>query len=223
MSAKEQRNISTDAPKNQDKHVLSTQRNVRLQLAQAFNRLTIKPDQRHLIPNLVDALLPMAGKTNISLPARYKRVGGVTIRKELQKLVRLIAALHAHLDSLHEPSIVALADCHLLLPTFMVELKRAAKAANVSTLASDAILREAPKNNGKGRPQNRVANRIASILAEKYKSLTLKTPTITVDVNDNSARGPYLQLVTDVFKALGVKASAEAAAHFAISRIRQCK
>ena len=69
-----------------------------------------------------------------------------------------------------------------------------------------------------GRPINHHANAIAGMLSHYYHDLTEKEPTLIIDPYSKTpaASGPFLELVSRVFKAAGIRSNAEYAARLAV-------
>jgi hypothetical protein len=208
--------------------------NIAQKIEAAFRSLSIHPEiERRIasefgmtvddrIASMVSALenLPSSVKRNPS----FEDIGHKTTKKELKDLAKKAQELAKCLASLHKPAIVALANVPKPL-LYRRELKELAthisEAASeaASGLASDTASHDdsskMSKKKGRGRTPNRLAIGIARILAFDYEELTGKPPTIRT--LNGKAYGPFLNLVTDVFNALGLEARPEAMAKKAIT------
>jgi hypothetical protein len=60
-----------------------------------------------------------------------------------------------------------------------------------------------------GAPQKQLALRVACTVAEHYYALTGKKPTRITPCEGGKACGPFVAFLTEIFKLLGIKASAE--------------
>ena len=66
---------------------------------------------------------------------------------------------------------------------------------------------EVPESNVPGRPKAEQAIKIAEFVAQQYSMLTGKWATVSTNTDTNEAYGPFLDLLREVFEALGVEAS----------------
>ena len=67
-------------------------------------------------------------------------------------------------------------------------------------------------NRGRGRPQSRVASRTADVTSLVFMDITGRNATLRVNPATNKPYGPFFDLLSGVFKILGIKASAAAQA-----------
>ena len=81
----------------------------------------------------------------------------------------------------------------------------ARRALNSANLEMMIEISKAPAVGG--RPREDFAAEVAGFVAEEYRRLTGRKPTVPVRERDARAYGPFLELVRDVFAALGIKAS----------------
>lgn len=97
------------------------------------------------------------------------------------------------------------------------------RTPNKDSKRKNAIPPEDSKSVKGGRPINLQANILAAILSHYYHELTGKEPTLIVNPYSKSlaAYGPFLELVSSVFKAAGIRSSAEHAARLAIDARRK--
>ena len=66
-----------------------------------------------------------------------------------------------------------------------------------------------------GRPREERAQQTALVLYDDYKAITGKIPT---KAETNSGTSPFVELISAIFKILGIKAKAAAPAAFALER-----
>lgn len=195
-----------------------------VELEAAFRKLDIKPGVDSQLPVMVHtlSLIPKGGSG--VAPPQFRLKGRGAVRKDLQEIAALAENLAGALDALSEPAIVALADGGLLQiqhREVAVILgpngERAADAKTydlqavlrkVSTIATSANLSDVPEVQGRGRRRNNLATGVANILASYYFTLTGRTPAVATDPLSGKRIGPFFDLVSDVFFALQIKASA---------------
>jgi hypothetical protein len=181
-------------------------KNPRPELEKAFKTLLVARGQEGRMGGMIDSLLGFAGKTNVKPPPRLREVSHKRAQGELRQLLRSIDALAIQLDKLHRPVIVALADRGVLAHSLGQSLRKISEAARAADLTGVS------EQASKGRPPKVGPNVLTEFLASCYKSLTGKAPTVVTDWDTGKAYGPFLQLVSDVFMALEVKANPEDAA-----------
>lgn len=173
----------------------------------------------------------------------FRNVGKRKTDLELKKIVGYSKKLAQHLASLHGPAVLALADLglHEIRITLPPLLKKVARAVQEELIVKTNIERIGVTNqdlNQKqakpiddkksvkgGRPINLHANAIAVMLSHYYHELTEKEPTLIIDPysKTSAASGPFLELVTSIFKAAGIRSNAEHAARLAVKARRNRK
>jgi hypothetical protein len=158
-----------------------------------------------------DRLAPLAGLT-ASSDTPFRLASRKTTRTELDELARLADALADHVErDLHMPAIIALADAHVMRDTVRSLSREWAMHARRADLS------QIPERIGRGQEQLRqLARAVGWMLRQDVEALTGKRPTITV--RDGEATGPFLDLVTEVFSILAIKASPEAVAREALKK-----
>ena len=225
--------------------------------------LPIREENLPLVPLLADnlALIGMniaERKGDGTAPPHFRPATPRMVLKELVELRRLVESLETtlqvggdekavrarlakHIQSLHEPTIVALSDS-----SFALSNKESVRIDTLyfrSTLARDlvngehvsldyirllaglatAAQRASIEVQSVGRlPDNR-ARAVANILAHQYKTLTGLDPTFSTVVDaadEGKVYGQFLSFVTDIFKLLNIERDALSFASRAAFRLR---
>ncbi len=156
-----------------------------------------------------------------STSRQFSVVGRTRTKKELEKLAKLAAELAGHIDTLHQPAILALADMGL----WRARLELPASLRAIANLAPRADLSMVPESPSGGKPANKRAHAVATMLAYYYHLLTGKDPTRRIDAysDDTKAQGPFVTLVESIFSAIGIHANTEDIARAAIARYRNAR
>jgi hypothetical protein len=189
----------------------------RSKIEDAFRRLPILEEEDSRLAAMVEEIARLLPVTAQSNPA-FALVGHNATKSELEELEKKAAALAKCIASLHAHAIGALAD-----NGFIDRLALQQQANQLAVIASNAALSlDVPEKQGGGRPRALLPTGIARILAFNYQELTGKRPTIIIDDSYGSpASGPFLELVTEVFNALGVDdASPNSMARSAIDHMK---
>lgn len=183
----------------------------------AFRRLPIKKDAERLVPSMVD-LLDRMPSSLVPKPSFETSAKTATI-KELDALERHASALADCLELLRGPAIDALAASGFIRQSALqgqlhqlAESARKAKESNV------------PDNETRGRRDGRLQSTVAEILAGNFRSLTGSRPTIRTHAGNKAegvAYGPFLELVRDVFGAMGITSNPEVYAKPAVAKLRK--
>lgn len=185
-------------------------------IERAFRHLNIRPEAAAQVPGLADVLARLEGRVSGIVPSRFRSISGKRAKTELATISRLAARLDNQISRLHEPSVVALADEGIL--TFQAS-NHARLIAERAASAGAKIALNPPHD--RGRPRKLAAEAIATIVSAGYSSLTGKTPTISTNWSTGRAGGPFLHLLAEVFAALKVRASPEAAARKLIRNLKR--
>lgn len=178
----------------------------RKRIAAAFTRLAIRREDAWRLPGIVDSLTTFTGRANTATPAKFVKAARATAEKELSKVAVMSENLVEHLSGLHEPAVIALADGNVLVHELIAPLQALSRAAK------KADLRGLPVAGPRGRPRKLAVDPIATAVAHYYEKVTGKKPTIVTDSATGYGGGPFLTLLRDVFDAIGLQASALAAA-----------
>lgn len=129
---------------------------------------------------------------------------------ELAAIARHAAALLHAIETAHAPACDALnvRDSSLRGPGGLATQLRVLIVA-----ATQADVSELP-HSGMGRKRRHLAGKVSELVAFHYHGLTGKEPTITT--HESKARGPFFDLITAVFAALGLPDSPEVHARRAV-------
>ena len=158
------------------------------------------------------------------VPARFRHCGRAQAERSLQAVINSTAALATAIDALPFEAIQLIAN----LPPERAWLH----PSGLATLARDAGARakEALKGIGtialqtdKRTPSQPQKDAILAIAIDGFIRLTGKKPTMCNDSRKKNRRGrcgPFVQLVDELFDALGITAVASSAAQTAIDRMR---
>lgn len=178
---------------------------LREQLEIALRRLPIGPEAKAQLPEMVTILASFKGKLNIRTPPHFLKIGKTRAKKELHKVSTLATSFADYVTTLHEPTVVALANQGLL--THQLERSLRSVAAAAAKASPGSMVSEKPV---KGRPEKLGARAIAGVVAANYKALTGKKPTVSTDWRTGKMRGPFYELMSEIFRLLEVDASPEA-------------
>jgi len=192
--------------------------NKRNEIEAAFKKLFPKEYSDKRIDSWLQAginnLMAMDGTDLLNHPTQFNTAGKTKTDNELGKLGRLADELAKHIDSLHEPAILTLADVgqwklRIELPAILRDAAKATREADTSWIS---------ENLPGGKPKNTRAQIATGMLAFYYYKITGQYPTMQYD---NSTRKPadygqFLNLVEDVFATLNLAESTEYFARQAI-------
>jgi len=184
---------------------------VRADIEAVFRSLPLRAGIDERLGHTV-ALLGRIATANPPPDTAFRRVGRRQCEAELRALANAAEMLVKAIDSLHEPTILALAAPSIVWLARGGLRRLAQQAANA---ARQADVNRVPLNCPR-QPQNRRSPLVASYLAKEYETFTGKRP--TVRTRNGAAYGPFLELVRDVFRAMSIDDSAEAAARKAVRR-----
>lgn len=133
--------------------------------------------------------------------------------REIQRMQDLIAKLANHVESMHSPAINALKTEGQNTAAFADSLLEA--IGNAGAALSE--LHQLPDDKT-GAPRKQAAARLTEEAALVFEQVTLQKPTFTTDPATGKRRGHWHEFLAGVFKAFGVRASADAqVAAFALS------
>jgi hypothetical protein len=151
------------------------------------------------------------------------------------RLARAAKRLRTTVHELHQPGILALADKGFLgghriairqTANRIAEARSCQSGEDIRLLefAAECAKRSAvgpvANSSNRGRPANERIRILLRVLHRQYQELTGKRPTITVrpDYPGSPASGRFVELVRQVFSALAISASAEAAVRAEFTR-----
>jgi hypothetical protein len=172
---------------------------IRARIEAAFNRLNLSAGTNERVRCAVATLVQIAMSApnrrpgDAAAPARRKK-------KQLTALAKAASDFVQAIDDLPEASI-ALSETKFLVRAEPREW--ALETAELARQRADAI---AIKTSTK--PPKIVARLIAACLAHEFEALTGKRATKITDPVTGKLRGPFFDLVTDVFAAMNIHASA---------------
>ncbi|WP_086383368.1 hypothetical protein [Caballeronia sordidicola] len=208
-------------------------------LLDAFAKLTIRDQYRWSVPVVIQSLMQINTQAPETAVPNFSVRGRAAVRKELDDVASTAEKLVSHLDELCEPAFTALADEGLLQmqhrrPSIVLgsDGSRSSNVENfdlqgvlrrVAAMARNARLDDVPESQGRGRPSDGLSLGVSSILAADYSTLTGVAPTVGTKNNgiQDVPYGPFFDLVSDVFAALEIVASPEAAARAAVKRYKE--
>ncbi|MGF6879042.1 hypothetical protein [Paraburkholderia sp. MM5477-R1] len=189
----------------------------------AFRKLNIEQDAEQRLRQIVHTLSLIPKNQDGTPPPEFRLKGRKACRDELDKVAELAGKLAAVIDGLGEPSIGALADSGLMQIVHHNHLSATLK--RVAAIAHQADVSNVPENQGRGRLPNNLARGVVAILAHDYATLTGRRPTVGTRDDGHQAKpyGPFYDLVTDIFQALEIDASAESSARAAALAFKEEK
>lgn len=222
----------------------NTNLNMNHNIEAAFRKLNLPKEKESNLRRAIESIFMICIAPKKPASPSFRDVGKNRTDLELKKLVNIAKQLAQHLDSLHAPAIQKLADLgfhevRITLPPLLNKIAKAVQeeiivkidknppdSSNVTETGmsnqdlhrKQITLADDNKSAKGGRPINHHANAIAGMLSHHYHELTEKEPTIIIDAYSKTPRasGPFLELVTSVFKAAGIRSNAEHAARLAI-------
>lgn len=208
-------------------------------LQDALAKLTVREEYRWSVPVVIQSLMQINTEAPENPVPNFSVKGRAAVRKELDDVASIAEKLVSHLDELCEPAFTALADGGLL----QIQHRRASIVLGsdgtrsssvenfdlqgvlrrVAEMARNARLDDVPESQGRGRPSDGLVFAVSSILAADYSTLTGNAPTVATRNNgvQDVPYGPFFDLVSDVFAAIGIDASPEAAARAAVKRYKE--
>lgn len=175
-------------------------------LERVFKQLPVLANEEYHIEIVVDMLARIDGAHFGTAPDAFSIVGLTKTKNELTKIAKHAAALAKCFESLHQPAILLLADLGLCnmrnqLPKILHDIEDKITHADLSRIE------ESPKG---GRPDDRVAQAVVSMLAHYYQLLTGHQPSYTIDPYDNNnIKGPFPELVQKIFDILVINRNVE--------------
>lgn len=198
----------------------------RAKIEATYRRLPVQSGLGELIPSMVDQMMRLfSSDVDVKPLPAFNVIGRSSTQKELDRLSESAEALARCISALHEPAITALCD-GAKVPDgrylkFVERHSLLRLLTDLAALARSADLSAVPDVQGRGRPTNNLALGAARILAFDYQQLTGKAPTVNThpDTHKDSGKayGPFLDLVTGIFDAVGIPASPEAMARKAVA------
>jgi hypothetical protein len=172
-------------------------------LKTAFRRLAIQRGEEG-IP--YEFLIPGIAKTLLLMVPNAAQKKALPPRKALHSLTRLLTQTHDVLERLPPPVLDALN----YRPEALFKLKRDLKILLAAAKTAEVKTRRSP-------PRKLQEQKIAQIVAQHYFALTGKKPTVSVSLR-NGDPSPFVKLLTDVYRILGVKVSAASQAKMVADR-----
>ena len=139
-------------------------------------------------------------------------------RRELVVLKRQAEALLKALNALHKPAIDAL---NFRREALIGGGGLKARLQILIVAAAAAEVPALPANAGRGRRINTQARKMALEVAKHYFGLTGEMPTVRTPIGGGKPYGPFIQLLTEIFAALDIRAGVENHARWAIKAMEQ--
>jgi hypothetical protein len=173
-------------------------------IAEAFRSLKLAPGKEKLLERAISlwSTMPKFRRSGAPPPA-FRSASREASARELQTLAKLAAKLAGHIQHLHMPAIVALANTGLFLGGDRLglapQLRRTARAAE------DSGLDFVPETGtGKGRPSDTRAHAVGQLLARQFEEITGRLLSPTVPALDPDTYGEFVKLVRRVLGAVGL-------------------
>jgi len=185
----------------------------------AFRHLPLLEGTDHLLQAAVNTLCGVDNNGTGAVPPKFSDISRRRTKKELQRLADPENDPFTWLDSLHQPAILALAKFGFCRG----EEISSEKLRAIAKKAAESDLSWVPEKVPGGRPQNRRAHAVATLLAYYYEMLTGKKPTRTVDpykVHD-AAGGQFFEFVREIFAILNLKVNIEDVVRAAIKQRKE--
>jgi hypothetical protein len=175
----------------------------------AFAHLHMRPATEEHLQQTIKLLAKIA--VDRSKPDQagnaFKRANRRTCEAQLRSILNAADALISAVNELHEPTILALAQVGVMRTDLLL------RATHIKEVVGRADLSQVVSRLPKGRPSDEFARDIASHLASNFQLITGKRPTIGVHAGTHpetgQAYGPFIELVTRVFAAMGIRARPE--------------
>ena len=181
----------------------------------AMKRWELLPDSEAHLTEMLDRLTIIAATVaNPPKPAprieQYRDVGRNSSRRELDKLAEAAETVIRCVDALHQPAILALAGRGMMRAPIVQSIRKLADEARAADVSGD------PAVAGRTRPKNDLARGVAANVIGDFERLTGARADLPADAPVGGGRG-LAPLVTQVFKAMGIKANAKAAIKAALA------
>lgn len=191
------------------------------ELTQAFARLPVLKSQQKYLDRYIGFLAKqMSEVIHLPYPNNFIEKPAL-VGTELHRLLAKTTDLEHYLTQIHQSTILAIPDVSAR-GNLQSACQQMIGTVNDALQSLPASSKDQPLNTG-GRPPKFRALDLANSLAGNYLQLTGKSPTITVDpiYEGNIAKGDFVKLVHDVFKALEVEGSPEYFAKRAIEHLKE--
>lgn len=185
------------------------------QVEAAFRKVNLLPDSEMALKHAVENISSIDGEGKGTFPKKFSNANAAVTETELRKLVELSKKLANHIEEMHAPAITVMLDKDFRF-RFLAEIRSTAANAeyslkNLDQLLSSLVPPEMLKADKGGRRENSRAKATSEILAYFYIKLTGKRPTLTNDpIHETSKpKGPFFNLVEEVFKILEIEEKPE--------------
>jgi hypothetical protein len=194
---------------------------IRAKIKSAFGGLHVREAASEHLEQTITTLtgIAVARMHPSAAPNAFAPANRVTCEAELALILSAADTMKRAIEELHEPTISALANVGVLrsdLHRWAIELREAVERADVS---------DVPATLRRGRHRDDFAKRIAAYLASEFQFLTGCRPTMRVRTDahaqSGTAYGPFLEFVTNVFRAMGIKAAPESFARAAVNTLKR--
>lgn len=169
-------------------------------LEAAFNRLPMPPPQENGIP--YKEVIPGIAR-ELALMGLAQKQRRAPTQKSLKKTAALMGNLVEAMDSLSPDTLMAWLTASDVRPEAFRRFKLMLRLLPLSVGTVEAVETSVATM---GQPRKLGPQGVAERVAKYYCALTDRKP--TVPTRDGTPYGPFLDLLTTVFKVLGVKASA---------------
>jgi hypothetical protein len=189
------------------------------QIEAAFRKFDLLPDSEMALKRAVENISSINGEGKGTFPKKFSNADVNVTKTELRKLVALSKKLADHIEEMHAPAITVMLDKDFRFKLSAEIRSTAANAEsslkNLDHLLSSLVPPEMLKTDKGGRRENSRAKATSTILAYYYKNLTGLRPTITNDPTHEKSKpkGPFFNLVEEVFRILGLEEKPE---HYAV-------
>lgn len=201
-------NMSTEQP-------ISSNLTKAQQIEAAFRKLKLLPDREMALKRAIENISSIDGEGEGTFPKKFSNANVEVTKTELKKLAALCKKLANHIEEMHAPAIIVMLDKDFRFKLSAEILSTAANAEhalkNLDQRLSSLVPPEMLKTDKGGRRENSRAKATSALLAYLYKDLTGLRPTLTNDpIHETSKpKGPFFNLVEEVFKILELDEKAE--------------
>lgn len=171
---------------------------------EAFRSLKLAPGKKKALERAISlwSAMPAFSRSGGSRPA-FRGASREASARELQTLAKLATKLAGHIQHLHMPAIIALANTGLFLGGDRLELP--SQLRRVARAADNASLESAPETGTRaGRPRDTRAHFLGQLLVRQFEEITGKPLSPTSSALEPDTYGEFVTLVRQVLRAVGL-------------------
>src|ERR1700761_8625665 len=136
----------------------------------ALRKLPILPEKEENLPSLIQLLGSFNNIGSGTLPSRYRGLGRVKTKEELDKFVTLAGKMTELLEGLHQPAVMLLADNGL----WKLRLEWKNELHSIANMVRKIDVSDIPKIPKRTKPEEKRSQALANTLAYGYRMLTGK-------------------------------------------------